>query len=70
MTLAQREFRRRFPSRPTPTGETLRLLAARLEEAGTTRDAARRGRPQSSRSAENIAAVAEDVMEAPSTSAR
>lgn len=70
VTLTQREFRRRFPGRPTPTGETLRRLAARLEETGTTRDAARRGRPRSSRSAENIAAVAEDVMEAPSTSTR
>ena len=25
VTLAQREFRRRFPGRPTHTGETLRL---------------------------------------------
>ena len=61
--LAQREFCRRFPGRPTPTGETLRRLAARLEETGTTRDAARRGRPRSSRSAENIAAVARSVDE-------
>ena len=36
--LAQREFRRRFPGRPTPTGQTLRRLATRLEETGPTRD--------------------------------
>ena len=59
--LAQREFRRRFPGRPTPTGQTLRRLATRLEETGTTRDAAKAGRPGSSRSAENIAVVAQDV---------
>ncbi|XP_050339495.1 uncharacterized protein LOC126765860 [Bactrocera neohumeralis] len=60
----------RFPGRPTPTSETLRRLAARLEETGTTRDAPRRGKLRSGRSAQNIAAVAEDVMEAPSTSTR
>ncbi|XP_058985598.1 uncharacterized protein LOC131805873 [Musca domestica] len=51
-------------------GETLRRLASRLEETGTTKDAARRGRPRSIRSAENIAALADDVMEAPWTSDR
>ena len=70
MVLAQREFSRRFPGRPTPTGQTLRRLAGRLEEYGTTRDAARSGRPQSSRSAEKIAAVAEDVAEDPGVSTR
>ena len=68
--LAQSEFRRRFPDRPTPTGETLRRLFTRLEETGTTRDAAKAGRPRSSRSAENIAAVAQDVEEEPGTSTR
>ncbi|KNC32849.1 hypothetical protein FF38_01702 [Lucilia cuprina] len=60
----------RFPARPMPTGDTLRCLAAGLEETGTTREAEGRVRPQSSCSAENITAVTEDVMEAPSISTR
>lgn len=70
VVLAQREFRRRFPGRPAPTAQTLRRLAANLEEYGTTRDAAKSGRPRSARSAENIAAVAEDVELSPETSTR
>lgn len=68
--LTQREFRRQFPGRPTPTAQTLRRLASRLEESGGTRDLGRRGRPRSSRSAGNIAAVAADVVESPETSTR
>lgn len=70
VVLTQREFRRRFPGRPTPTGQTLRRLATRLEETGTTRDLPKAGRPRSSRSAENITAVAQDVEEEPGTSTR
>ncbi|CAB3238242.1 unnamed protein product [Arctia plantaginis] len=70
VVLAQREFRRRFPGRPAPTAQTLRRLATNLEEYGTTRDAAKSGRPRSARSAENIAAVAEDVELSPETSTR
>lgn len=70
VVLAQREFRRRFPGRPTPTAQTLRRLATNLEEYGTTRDVAKSGRPRSARSAENIAAVAEDVEVSPETSTR
>jgi Helix-turn-helix domain (DUF4817) len=68
--LAQREFRRQFPGRPAPTAKTFRRLATRLEETGNTRDVARRGRPRTSRSQENIAAVTEDVEESPGTSTR
>ena len=39
VVLAQGEFRRRFPGRPTPPGQALRRLATRIEETGTTRDA-------------------------------
>lgn len=70
VVLAQREFRRRFPGRPAPTGQTLRRLAANLQEYGTTRDVAKSGRPRSARSAENIAAVAADVELSPETSTR
>lgn len=70
VVLAQREFRRRFPGRLAPTGQTLRRLATRLEEFGSTGDISRRGRPRSCRSAENIAAVAADVQENPETSTR
>ncbi|CAB3228014.1 unnamed protein product [Arctia plantaginis] len=70
VVLAQREFRRRFPGRPAPTAQTLRRLATNLEEYGTTRDVAKSGRPRSPRSAENIAAVAEDVELSPETSTR
>jgi hypothetical protein len=70
VVLAQREFRRRFPGRVAPTGQTLRRLAARLEETGSTRDRSKCGRPRSSRSVENIAAVAADVQENPQTSTR
>ena len=70
VVLAQREFRRRFPGRPTPTAQTLRRLATNLEEYGTTRDVARSGGPRSARYAENIAAVAEDVELSPKTSTR
>ena len=65
VVLAQREFRRRFPGLPTSTVQTLRRLAARLEETGTTRDVPMAGRPRSNRSAENIAAVAQDVEKGP-----
>ena len=68
--LTQREFCRRFRGRPTPTGQTLRRLATRLEETGITRDAPKAGRPRSSRSAENIAAVVQDVEGEPGTSTR
>ncbi|KAM8702581.1 hypothetical protein ACLKA7_001917 [Drosophila subpalustris] len=57
VVLAQREFCRRFPGRPTPTAQTLRRLATNLEEYGTTRDVAKSGRPRSARSAENVCAV-------------
>ncbi|KAM8702716.1 hypothetical protein ACLKA7_000846 [Drosophila subpalustris] len=57
VVLAQREFCRRFPGRPTPTAQTLRRLATNLEENGTTRDVAKSGRPRSARSAENVCAV-------------
>lgn len=70
IVLTQREFQRRFPGRPRPTGQTLRRLARRLEETGSTRDAPKAGRPRSSRTAENIAAVAQDVEEDPGTSTR
>ncbi|CAK1583617.1 unnamed protein product [Parnassius mnemosyne] len=68
VVLAQREFRRRSPGRTTPTGQTLLHLAARLEETGTTRVAPRRCRPRTSRSAENIATIAEAVEMDPGTS--
>ncbi|KAJ8933605.1 hypothetical protein NQ318_002768 [Aromia moschata] len=68
--LAQREFRGRFRGRLAPTGQTLLRLAARLEETGSTRDSSRSGRPRSSRSVENIAAVAADLEEDPQTSTR
>uniref|UniRef100_A0A1I8NBB6 Uncharacterized protein n=1 Tax=Musca domestica TaxID=7370 RepID=A0A1I8NBB6_MUSDO len=60
VNLAQHEGRRRFPDRPMPTGEILRHLAARPEDTGTTKGAAR----------QTVAAVAEDVMEEPSTSTK
>lgn len=63
VVLAQREFRRRFPGHPTLTGQTLRRLATRLEENGTTRDIPKASRPRSNRSAENIAVAAHDVEE-------
>lgn len=40
MVLVQREFRRRFPGPLTPTGQTLRCLATRLEEYEITQGAA------------------------------
>lgn len=49
--------------RPARTEQTLRHIAARLEEYGTTRDAARYRQPRRSRYAENIEAVAEDVVD-------
>lgn len=70
VVLAQREFRRRFPNRVAPTGQTLRRLAARLEQTGTTRDLPGRGRHRTGRSVENIAAVAADVAENEETSTR
>lgn len=70
VVLTQREFRRRFPGRPTPTGQTLRRFATRLAEFGTTRDIHNRGRPRSRRSAENIAAVEASVQADPRTSTR
>lgn len=70
VVLAKREYRRRFPGRPTPTKQTLRRLATRLEETGTTRDVPKAGRPRSSRSTENIAVVAQDVEDKPGTSTR
>ena len=59
VVLPQREFRRRFPGLPAPTDQTLRRLATNLEEYGTTKDVVKSGWPQSARSTQNIAAVAE-----------
>nr|CAH7751303.1 unnamed protein product [Callosobruchus chinensis] len=44
LVLAQCAFRRRFPNRVAPTGQTFRRLAARIEETRTTKDLAGRGR--------------------------
>lgn len=70
VVLAQRAFRRRLPNRVAPTGQTFRRLAARLEQTGTTKDLAGRGRHRTGRSAENIAAVAADIAETRETSTR
>lgn len=55
----------RLPGHLTSIQRTLRRLDSRLEEYGTTLDAVMTGRPHNSRSAEKIAAVAEDVSENP-----
>ena len=70
VVLAQREFRRRFPGRVAPTGQTLRRLPARLEEIGSTWNSSRRGQPWRSRLAENIDAAAAVDQEFPQTSTR
>nr|CAI5845570.1 unnamed protein product [Callosobruchus analis] len=72
VVLAQRAFRRRFPNRVAPTGQTFRRLAARFEETGTrtTKYLAGRSRHRTGRSAENIAAVADDVAVNQETSPR
>nr|CAI5824249.1 unnamed protein product [Callosobruchus analis] len=63
----QHEFRRRFPNRVAPTGQTFRRLAARLKETGTTKGLAGRGCHRTSRSAKNIATVAVAVNQETST---
>lgn len=47
VVLAQRKSCRWFPSRSTPTAQTLCPLVTNLEDYGTTRDVARSGRPGS-----------------------
>lgn len=70
VVLTQREFRRQFPHRSPPCARTIKRLAERLVQTGSTRDVARSGRPRNARSIENVAAVAEDVQESPQTSTR
>lgn len=45
VTLAPCEFRRIYPGHPTPSRQTLRRLAALLEEYGKSRDTVRSGQP-------------------------
>lgn len=68
--LTQREFRRRYRNQKAPTAQTIRRLASRFEQSGTTIDARRPGRPRSSRTADNIDLVRESVAENPETSTR
>ena len=68
--LTQIEFRRRYRNQKAPTAQTIRRLASRFEQSGTTIDARRPVRPRSSRTADNIDLVRESVAENPEISTR
>lgn len=64
----QRNFRRKYPHRPAPTGKTIRRLCQQFRRSGTTADARHIGRPRTGRSIENIRRVRESIAEDPRTS--
>lgn len=68
--LSQREYRRKYGRRLTPSAKTFRRLATQFEQTGTTADRPHVGRPRTIRSRENIDRVREDVVEKPRTSTR
>ena len=68
--ILKREFRRRYRNQKVPTAQTIRRLASRFEQFGTTIDTRQPVRPRSSRTADNIDLVRESVAENPETSTR
>lgn len=66
----QRAFRRAYPDRRAPHGETIRRLANAFLQNGSVIDVKHTGRPRSGRSNENIELVRADVQAEPKTSTR
>lgn len=65
-----RKLRGTFGRRNAPREATVRRLVQKFEQTGSVVDNKRIGRPRTSRSAENIAAVSDSVIECPKTSIR
>ena len=63
-----RKFRTNFERRKAPSAPYVRYLVKKVKETGILIDKPKRGKPKTVRTPENIAAVAESVYEAPSTS--
>ena len=57
-----------FGRRETPSAPSVRYLVKKMKETGILIDKTKREKPNTMRTPENIAAVAESVCEAPSTS--
>ena len=66
----QREFRRNFNTRNSPTPNAIKAMVARFHEQGSVCDLPKSGRPRTARSDENRQRLAESVAEDPSTSVR
>ena len=63
-----RKLRTDFGRREAPSAPYVRYLVNKVKETGILIDKPKREKPETVRTAENIAAVAESVCEAPSTS--
>ena len=63
-----RKLRTDFGRRETPSAPYVRYLVKKVKETGILIDKPKREKPKTVRTPENIAAVAESVREAPSTS--
>lgn len=70
VVLTQCEFRHYFPRRRVQCARAIKHLAEHLVLTGSTAGVAISGRPRSTRTSENIAAVANDVRENPQASTR
>ena len=62
------KLRTDFGSRKTPSVPYVRYLVKKANETGIVIDKPKREKPKTMRTAKNIAAVAESVCDAPSTS--
>ena len=63
-----RKLRTNFGRKKAPSAPYVRYLAKKVKETGIFIDKLKREKPKTVRTPENIAAVAENVCEAPSTS--
>ena len=63
-----RKLRTDFGRREAPSASYVRYLVKKVKETGILIDKPKRNKPKTMRAPENIAAVAESVCEAPSTS--
>jgi hypothetical protein len=70
VVLTQRVFHRRYPDQSVPTGQTIRRIATRFQEHGTTSDARNTIELRAVRNSETIARVRDSVAEEPETSTR
>ena len=59
-----------YERREAPSASYVRYLVKKVNETGILTDKSKREKPKTVRTAENVAAVAESVCEAPSTSIR